>query len=237
MATKIWFKGPDGNGECCGCEGKTSPCDDCSCKFVIPFAPTDGSTTAFPTLAAAQSIFANNVSATEPCLAYWPPSIQGVPVSSLTAYVTTNGVEGANWKSTYPDAGTSSSGCVFKADIPDVHVTLGVGIPLTTVVPNIKGFFNVYDEDGVLVFSYASPTFDEVPGITVEATLPEIGKYTFYFLIQATVSDVSEPIPVNAFVQLSDSSLAIIPCSIQARYLNGSQQAVASCETYYDSLP
>lgn len=26
----IWINGPDPDGECCGCEGKTSPCDPCS---------------------------------------------------------------------------------------------------------------------------------------------------------------------------------------------------------------
>lgn len=26
----IWLLGPDPNGQCCGCEGKTSPCDSCS---------------------------------------------------------------------------------------------------------------------------------------------------------------------------------------------------------------
>lgn len=27
---KIWIKAPDGNKQCCGCEGKKSPCDNCS---------------------------------------------------------------------------------------------------------------------------------------------------------------------------------------------------------------
>ena len=34
----IWLLGPDPNNQCCGCEGKTSPCDSCSvdCCYVYP---------------------------------------------------------------------------------------------------------------------------------------------------------------------------------------------------------
>ena len=34
----IWINGPDPNGECCGCEGKTGPCDGCSaCEYPYIF--------------------------------------------------------------------------------------------------------------------------------------------------------------------------------------------------------
>lgn len=38
---KIWLKSPDPNKQCCGCEGKTGPCDSCgACCFYSLDAPT-----------------------------------------------------------------------------------------------------------------------------------------------------------------------------------------------------
>lgn len=49
---KIWLKTVDQNHECCGCEGKTSPCDSCgTCEYGI--STTDQAT--------AEAILANDV--------------------------------------------------------------------------------------------------------------------------------------------------------------------------------
>jgi hypothetical protein len=34
---KIWIKGPDSEGTCCGCENKTSPCDSCTTCLTLDF--------------------------------------------------------------------------------------------------------------------------------------------------------------------------------------------------------
>jgi len=101
----IWLLGPDPNGQCCGCEGKTSPCDSCG---------VDCCTTYLSHLfefSNAESYLANDVGG---CY-FYPSFIES------TAYVR----DSIN--------GTLNAGVLAgDTQMSSVGVTLGIGDSLTT---------------------------------------------------------------------------------------------------------
>jgi len=261
----IWLLGPDPNGQCCGCETRATPCDNCtSCTLVAPNAFIDGDIgPAYPDLAWATDRMDNYFKPSAPdcktMLASYDLS-DPLPSTELTLNTETNRVQTATTK--YNQGSVFQVTPIFKFSLPNIVageiITLN---PLQLVLDYSAGnptaslqvSYNIYllASDGSPLDIVAGGYLDGATGETfVSYTTPTNFSLTqanldawdgyFYFLWACVTTggnvDPFGTVGLNLDVTIQSASGArVTVCPIAAAYYDGATIKYLECTP--SSLP
>lgn len=211
----IWLLGPDPNNQCCGCEGKTSPCDSCSVDCCSVYLSRH-----FGDFAEAKSYVETSVGG-----CYFFPSY-----ITSSAYVR-NSIEG-----------TLIGGVLAGAtEMSSVGTTVGIGDSLSTAFSLVNGqainitytanvtpsaTFGIYGGSYLFV-SGSGPTVSNLGTVVAMGGWTGPGSSTlsytasgngcFYFLVEQTAGLAEDPIVLTSNMTLNISP-NITPSPIMVEY-------------------
>lgn len=222
---KIWLKSPDPNAECCGCEGKVGPCDNCtpdvcSCALLIP-----GGGNSFASLVIAQSELTNHVT---DCNVYHFPAGGSHPTEVFSISYPTNGFT--------VESNISSIGSSFVFTLlggaPNLSINLKAGsiltinYEITTSLSFSRVHITVKNCDGTTIND-----FEAVSGAgTHTVNIPTTDEYIIILGAQGqSTVDISSGTTSYSFEVVSNNSLTINPVIPQYIDLSSTTRLLDPC--------